>query len=332
MYMRIKIFILLFIVTYACSKKENTQQTPAKFTEIDRIYNLRELRQFIQKSDSSLTNFLCRSPKFYGQNKRNEYVSKMKQKVDSMFSDFTFIKEDLDSNGYTDLVITGEYYLNSLDVLAIMNHGSKNYSIIPLTLNSYDFPIYPKIAYKNKVPVIELYSGNFSTKNSESDIAKQTLVYKFGIFIEYTEPSEEYEISKIEFNTSGCHGACPIFDLTLNENSISKFTAKHYNFSKKPIVYGQSEEGKFETVIHKKEYDEICQIINYLQIKTLDDSYFLFKMHQPSCKLSVHFTDGSIKTIDDYGKVGTNGLNFLYKKLHELRFNQDWKKISKENL
>lgn len=42
--------------------------------------------------------------------------------------------------------------------------------------------------------------------------------------------------------------------------------------------------------------------------------------------LKITFNNGNIKTISDYGMIGTYGLKILYGKLAELRFNQKWQK------
>ncbi|MFK7750840.1 MAG: DUF6438 domain-containing protein [Kordia sp.] len=249
-----------------------------------------------------------------------------------MFPNFTYIKEDFDGNGYTDLVVTGEYYKNQLEVIALMNSGKETYTVIPLDLRrAEDFPTYPKLVYKNQLPVIELYSSHNYAPVQENGISKNTLVYEFGSFIDYMEPSETYQISKIEFRANGCHGACAVFELVLNDDSNATFKAEHYNFSKEPITDFNDKEGYFKTTIDKEKHAEICKIIEYLQIKNREDRYFSGSFHHPSCVLKVHFKNGSAKTIDDIGLVGSNGLYYLYTKFYDLRFNQDWKKVDSLN-
>ncbi|MGH1384691.1 DUF6438 domain-containing protein [Kordia sp.] len=329
--MRILICFVLFVSLYACSKGKNISYKPSTFTKVDSISSLPELRQFIKNADSSLQTFLCRSPKFYGISS-NEFVTRFKRRLDSMFPDFTFIKEDFDGNGYTDLVVTGEYFENRLEVLAIMNYGRETYTVIPLDLRrAEDFPTYPKLVYKNKTPVIELYSSYNFAPIQENGISKNTLVYKFGSFIDYMELSETYQISKIEFRANGCHGACGVFELVLNDDLNATFKAEHYNFSKEPITDFNDEEGYFKTTIDKEKYAEIRKIIEYLQIKNREDRYFSGSFHDPSCVLNVYFKDGSTKTINDTGLIGSNGLYYLYTKFYDLRFNQDWKEIDTIN-
>lgn len=324
--MRIVTIIIFFAFIFSCSEKKQSLLKPIKFTKIDSLSGLNEIRGFIKEADSSLINFLCIAPNKYNP----EYYSKSnwKNKLDSIFSQFSFPKGDFDNNGYTDLIITGEPYSYSFKVMAIMNFGKENYSVIPLTLSDInDYPIYPKLIYKNGIPVVELYSLYNFSDDVENDISKRTLIYKYDRFIDYNEPSEDYQISQIEFSSSACLGTCPVFELIINENSKSSFIAKYYNFSKNKKINSKGEEGYFETMINKENYSEICEIINYLQVKNLSDFYVAQGTDQPSCILRIHFNDGTVKTIEDYGKFGTNGLHFLYEKLSDLRFNQEWMKI-----
>ena len=322
--MRPATILLLLALVFSCSKQQRA--TIKEPTAIDSISGLKDMRNFVKLADSNLTRFVCKAPKFHGE---DIYIlSNTKRLLDSMFPNFEVIKEDFDNNGYTDLIVTGSYSHHSFDVLAIMSHGKDQYKTIPLTLSlTNDFPVYPKLVYKKERPAIELYSHSNFSWPSDNGIGKRTLVFKYDNFIDYTEPTETYQISQIEYSTSGCLGTCPIFELIVNEQTKSTFIAKYYNFSKKRAIANQKEEGTFETTIDSDDYIEICQIINDLQVKRLSDFYISGGTCQPTSTLKVHFTDGTVKTIEDYGKIGTNGLYVLYGKLADLRFNQDWEKL-----
>ncbi|WP_298901603.1 DUF6438 domain-containing protein [uncultured Psychroserpens sp.] len=324
--MRCLTIILTIILLHSCAKEKSTLKETIKRTKVDSISNLNELRTFIKTTDSTLNQFLYATPKSY--NQEGFHVAKIKRRLDSMFPNITFIKEDFDANGFTDLIITGAFYQHSFKVMAIMNYGNDHYAPIPLTLSLInDFPIYPKLVYKDEIPAVELYSISNYAENFENGISKTTLVYKYGRFIDFNEEGEDYQISQIEYRAEGCFGTCPVFELVLNENAKSSFIARYHNFSKTLKIDPNKEEGYFETTIAKDKFSELCEIINYLQIKNLSDSYFAGGTCQPSCTLKVYFTDGTVKTIEDYGKSGTNGLYYLYRKLSDLRFNQDWEKL-----
>ncbi|GAB4161545.1 MAG: hypothetical protein Tsb0033_19190 [Winogradskyella sp.] len=328
--MRIIKIIILLSLFFSCKEKNKGQIEILEKTKIDSISSINEIRQFLKTADSSLINFSYVTPQSFAKGKRfmNKYLSEQKQKLESLFSDSTHLKEDFDKNGYTDLIITGEYYSNSFEVMVLMNYGKEKYSVIPLTLSHYnEFSIYPKLVYRNNLPVIELYSIPKAFESTENGLSIKRLVYKYGTFVDYTETVEEYQISRIEFSANACYGTCPVFELDINENTQSLFRAKYHNFSKKREIDPNKEEGAFETIIKRDDFNEICEIINFLQVKNLNEYYRTGGMHQPSCTLKVHFSDGTQKTIEDYGKKGTNGLHFLYEKLSDLRFNQEWNKM-----
>jgi hypothetical protein len=44
-----------------------------------------------------------------------------------------------------------------------------------------------------------------------------------------------------------------------------------------------------------------------------------------TCTLKITYDNGKTKTITDYGKIGTYGLNRVYSILFSLRQNQKWK-------
>ena len=324
--MRAVIYIILFSFFLSCSKDKNNSTKLIKRTKIDSLSNLNEIRNFVKTVDSSLVDFICISPHTYLE--KNSKLSQKLQKIESDIPYFVSLKEDFDQNGYSDLILTGEYYKGCFNVIAIMNFGSDKYSVVPLT-NEYNnpIPVYPKLIYKNEIPIVELYTLPRAFQNVENDMYVQRLIYNYDRFLDYNEIQEEYKISQIEFNTTGCFGSCPVFDLEINKNSKSVFIAKYHNFNQKLKADLEKQEGTFETIIDKNDYKELCQILNFLQIKKFNDFYASGGTCQPSCTLKVYFDNGTVKTIEDYGKNGTVGLNFLYKKLSDLRFNQQWTKI-----
>jgi hypothetical protein len=152
------------------------------------------------------------------------------------------------------------------------------------------------------------------------------LTFKFGNFIEYNENPKINKISKIEFATSGCFGTCPVYKLTLNRDSLSIFNAQYYNFNKnREVTYGK-EEGVFTTTINKIEFDKLEEILNYCDFDNLYKEYSVMHTDDQTGDLKITYNNGKVKTISDYGMIGTYGLKTLYKKLAELRFNQKWRK------
>lgn len=323
--MRIAVITLVTLLLFSCKKEHSFQKIPVHPTIIDSLTDLHQVREFVKTVDASMKDFLCIAPHDFNEELYATY--EIKQQLNAMIPKVSYIKDDFDDNGYTDLIVTGELYRNNFEVIAIMNFGTKPYTIQSLSLGrTEDFPTYPKHVYIDTIPAIELYAHGAFLENMVDGISKKALTYALGTFVEYNATSANYKITKIDFSRSGCHGSCPVFDLTIHKDSMSTFKAIGYNFSRKQESYINGE-GSYETMIDKNDFEEIVSIMNYINIKGLSESYLRPRMHQETATLTVNFADGSSKTIRDTGLVGTNGLNLLYKKLSELRFNQDWRRI-----
>ncbi|HYM93728.1 MAG TPA: DUF6438 domain-containing protein [Chitinophagaceae bacterium] len=142
-----------------------------------------------------------------------------------------------------------------------------------------------------------------------------TLVYKFGGFVEENQNPPNYDIDSVEFHTTYCYGSCPVFSIAMNNTGNTVYTAGTYN----------PKQGKFTAALKKNNFSDIIGLINYLSIKSLSDDYKVSWTDDQTCWLTVKFSDGTIKTIKDYGLKGTFGLRLLYSLFFDLRSNQDWK-------
>ena len=72
--------------------------------------------------------------------------------------------------------------------------------------------------------------------------------------------------------------------------------------------------------------DKLEEILNYCEFDNLDKEYTVMHTDDQTGDLKITYNNGKVKTISDYGMIGTYGLKILYKKLAELRFNQKWRK------
>lgn len=309
------------IFLHSCAK-QNINLKSSPITKIDSISNLNELRKFVTNADESLKQFMCISPHVY---KSEELASSpLKAKLDSLIPKKDYLKADFDGNGLMDLVITGSVNF-SFNALAILDQGDDIYKVIQLAplLHHSQFPIYTQLIMKNQKPLIEVYEKSSSLVNE--DFVKSVLVYKDGNFVEYQDTPANYQISKIEFGTTGCFGTCPVFDMTIVPSGKSKFHARYFNFSQQRA--SDEEEGQFETELKPSDFNAIVQMMNELNIKALESNYRVGWTDDQTIKIKVTFANGSFKFIQDYGMRGTRGLMLLYEKLLALRFNQDWQRI-----
>lgn len=332
----IKLFLILLIFA-SCKKKVEYIKTPITQSELDFLKSKSEIEKFIQKSDINYKKFELKNLQDFKRSNSNDSINGILANKLNVKTNFT--KTDFDNNGYTDLLAIGDNHdctsfrpgiegeeSCSFSPIVIMNYGKNKTKVFHIDLE-WGKSIVPKVEYINSQPFLVIYKQKLiDWKKKIYSKSKTILTFKFGNFIEYNENPKKNKIVKIEFNTSGCFGTCPVYKLTLNRDSSSVFNAQYYNFSKnREITYGK-EEGVFTTTINKMEFDKLEDIINYCEFENLNKEYSVTHTDDQTGDLKITFNNGKVKTISDYGMIGTYGLKILYEKLAELRFNEKWRK------
>lgn len=219
-----------------------------------------------------------------------------------------WVKADFDNNGLSDLLIIGKSYGHS--IIVIMDVGYNKFEIKSLT---------KKMFQDCSVPVVKKSHGQtFIEYNSLDDnqVTTISLVFKFGDFVEQNSQSKSYKIEKISYKTSGCFGTCPIFELEVNSNKYAVY---------KPIDFNKKKKGTYQSIVKQVNFDELIGLLNYIDFPSLSDRYSVSWTDDQSAGLTITYNDGKVKTINDYGLIGTFGLSRIYKILFDMRENQDWK-------
>lgn len=335
--MKIIKILLILLVFSSCKNKTEYIKTKTILSEIDNLKSKSEIENFIQKSDTNYRKYELKNLQEFSRSNSNDSINKILANKLNVKTNFT--KTDFDNNGYTDLLVIGDNHdctsftpgiegkeSCSFSPIVLMNYGKNKTKIFRVDME-WGKSIVPKVEYVNSQPFLVIYHQKI--KDWEKKLyeqSKKILTFKFGNFIEYNENPKNNKISKIEFATSGCFGTCPVYKLTLNRDSLSIFNAQYYNFNKnREVTYGK-EEGVFTTTINKMEFDKLEEILNYCNFDNLDKEYSVMHTDDQRGDLKITFNNGKVKTISDYGMIGTNGLKILYEKLAELRFNQKWRK------
>ncbi len=136
--------------------------------------------------------------------------------------------------------------------------------------------------------------------------------------------------STIEYEAGACFGSCPIFKITINPDRTAVFEAEHFNFSKgfSKGEFDKPREGTFKGTIKEADYNKLVALLDGLNVKTLHDKYGERNITDlPTSYLRVNFSDNTSKTVEDYGKKGTEKLVEVYKFFEDLRQNQQWTKV-----
>jgi hypothetical protein len=222
----------------------------------------------------------------------------------SNFEKREFTKIDIDKNGLTDLIIHG------LKTFVIFDNGNDGYSLRYLDRGTFQMDKAKLIIIDTSLGLCKLIIQQHIKNDKDHD----TLVYKFRSFIEYNSTVDNnFKMESIKFKTSGCFGTCPIFEMTVNFDKSATYNAIQYN----------EEKGKYYGLIIEEEFKELTEILKYINLDRLENSYNVNWTDDQSASLEIMY-NGKTKTINDYGEIGTFGLSRLYSKFFSWRKKIGW--------
>jgi hypothetical protein len=253
-------------------------------------------------------------------------------------------KVDLNNDGLTDLIAIevpkgSNYKFN----FVVMDKGNNRFQLIDIRYQFDDSreSIEPIKLNNISLLVFHGYTIYFTKQHQYTQTERtDTLIYKFNNFIEYNKTPPNYKIDSITYSSKwgwyGLENTPPpntkpdqnlIIDHSGNAVYSNNFSSSTYVFTgtTRPTRNPKTDIGTFKCIIKKSDLKDICNLINYLSIKKLNDSYAITWTDNTSCYIRVKFKDGSVKYIADYGGSGTFGLKNLFAKLFALRDSQDWK-------
>jgi len=226
-------------------------------------------------------------------------------------------KTDFNQDGLTDLLVILYWY--DYGVYAVIDKGNNNFRLETLTYNIYKKCELAKPVKLNDEQLLLIYqektSGGTGGQPVKMVYETDTLIYKYGGFVEYNKLHPEHKIDSIQFRTGFCFGSCPVFTIRFDKTGNAEYDAGSYN----------PKQGKFTTTLKKENLDRILGLVNYMNVKSLQDNYRVPWTDDQTSWLKIKFTDGSIKEIQDYGLRGSFGLRLLYNIFFDLRSSESWK-------
>lgn len=315
---------LLLVFTFISCKKEipSFKKTQLKASKIDSLNSVASIENFIISNDSTLKGYKLKRIQDFEVTYNAEKTGVMI--ADSLNIQKSYYKADFDNNGYQDLLVIGDFYSNNLMYpFVFLNYGKDSIKTINAKVNRHAFVV-PKISIINREPFLEIYSADYVNYDIEKvKKRKEKLTFKYDNFIEYNPNPEIHDIERIEFSTTGCYGTCPVFDIDINSDKTAVFKPHYFNFSQDNNA--KEEKGILKTKLKEKDFSEIIELLNYIDFPQLKNDYSVSWTDDQSCTLKITFDNGKVKTIKDYGLVGTYGLNRFYNMLFDLRKNQKWK-------
>ncbi|HXB10480.1 MAG TPA: DUF6438 domain-containing protein [Bacteroidia bacterium] len=293
-----KIFTPLFLFLFSI---------PLFANDIDMLKTDRDVEKFIRAEFPALSDARVAYKDFL-------YPDFIKQRIADSLHVKLWQKTDFDNNGKSDLLVFistgGQNYLT-----AIMDEGV-SYGVHFISKWPFADIYFPVVKKTDNSTLLLLYKTcAFCHGTNENSIKTDTLIYKFGSFIERTVNPPSYKIEKVEFSTGACEGTCPVYSITIQPSHKAYYNAINYNDTT----------GQFSGIVDTLHYNKLVRMLNYLDFPKLKDNYTVLWKDAPQSTLLITYEGGKSKKIQDYGEAGTQGLSVIYGILSDLRKNQVWK-------
>ena len=271
------------------------------------------------KTDSDVLLFLERlDPKFTSPKRAELKIFstdelRLKLSCDSMLYKWNirnWEKVDFNNDGRTDLIATVHWY--DFDVFVAIDKGDNTFQLIRLSKDAFENCELGKTLKLNGEQLLLFYRYRKEFPYPEKNFYDfhpthriDTLLYKFGGFIEKMTGPALYQIQEIEYYTSdGWSGVSPVYS---------------FKFQNDGDAYYQPNSTKQKKRISKDKSQQITGLIQYINIKQLRDRYLVARIDDTTIYLKITFRDGSIKQIEDFGMEGTFGLGRLYELLGSVK-------------
>ena len=225
---------------------------------------------------------------------------------------------DFDRNGKADLLISGT--LDGVRNIAyvVLAEGDNRYRLEDISPGGYylvPVSIIKQIGNDNAILLLQTVSGREWL---------DTLTFKYGVFLRYHAFVPTKKISLLHYRST-CPNDCVVYKLIIDSSNVTIEATGPGGMNMNP---DDTLRGTYDSKLTREKFNELTELVNYIDIPSLNSNYSVSKTDVPTGIIEVVFTDGTFKRIDDYGKAGTPGLIILHKYLDNLRATELWKKQS----
>lgn len=226
-------------------------------------------------------------------------------------SKIRYLKIDIDKDGSTDLLV------NDRQIFAIVDIGNDQFALKYIGAKHRESRLI-KIDTTDRMPILVIkrqngYQRPYSLVFSE---VPDSITYRFNSFIEYNRSPRKIKIESIKISRERCFGSCPIYDLTIDSNSQAVLYAKGH----------MKQRGLVKAKIDQRSFDEIIDLISYLNPDSLKAAYSIGATDNPAANIEIKY-NGKLKQIHDYGLEGSLGLQQFYLLIKILIEDQNWQPV-----
>ncbi|WP_342644756.1 DUF6438 domain-containing protein [Mucilaginibacter sp. CSA2-8R] len=227
-------------------------------------------------------------------------------------------KADFNQDGKTDLFVILHEDNSRFQPYIIMDDGPRGFTLHNLKRSlSYTCELARVAAIGQQPALLYYYIKEEPTRqilNNLDHIQVNTLIYKFGGFVEYNRHPQPIAVNTIYLKTFGAWAGNSDFELTIRSDGKAIY---------KPLAW-TSKKTQQTGIIAPDRLKEITGLLSYIRLRQLKSSYAVTWSDDQTAILKISLANGSVKTIDDYGLRGTFGLSHLYKLLFDLRTSEVW--------
>lgn len=224
---------------------------------------------------------------------------------------FQYYKEDIDGNGYTDLIV------DAGKVLVVMDNrkGLEGY----LLSDSPDFSAYK---YKRSISLpgggkgLELERRSCPDRNDTTNKSittrLDTVVYRHNGFAKYNAAKNHKRIEKILYEYIVFTGMC---DVTVSME-IHRDGKCYLSYSEiRPTLTSK---------LDRATINELWQFAEYVDIRSYKSGYGCWIDHFIGCTIVIYFDDGTAKGSQFKGFKLPMELGYLSRKLSDISYDQNW--------
>jgi hypothetical protein len=230
-------------------------------------------------------------------------------------------KADFDKNGFTDLLVIGTLGSHPV-ILSLMGSATEKIDMHIITKRWRRSCSIGLVLHEDGNTLIEFKHFNSYADVPDNEVFKSVkLAFKFGDFIEYNPAPKKYNIEKIEYKYSGVWIPGSAFSIEINSNRKGRYMTENPEF----LSQKHNEHINFHGTIPDSLQAEIIGLLDYSDFPNLNDSYAVTSTDNSTGILKITFDGGKIKTIRDYGLIGTYSLNRIYQMMDSLKGSIVWK-------
>lgn len=247
----------------------------------------------------------------------------------------SFLKEDLDKDGNTDLMINTIWRLNPAGFV-ILNKGNGKYKLKTFInasgnrmnmvfikpgkvgdMSCLNYFLVDLNRLLDSIPfneVKEQYKTGF--------LSEKNLVYKFEEFIEYNRKPSPFSFQLIEYQRGGIFEEYTHYSLKIHNDRKIYLRVEGEN----KYLNDLKTFGTYRTKLSRKEFKKLRNLTGYINLSGLDNKYDINRADIPWAEIKLTGKDFKNFRILDRGLDGTFGLKALYQYFDNLYKALDWKR------